>query len=111
MIFIESLAFSARLEQLAGNTAPDALMRIQEELLMNPLRGNMVQGLGGVRKARMSNPARGKGKRGGFRCFFLFLEHRGHMHLLFLLDKDEEEDLSMQERKVLRQLVEQIKRQ
>jgi len=71
----------------------------------------MVQGLGGIRKARVSNPARGKGKRGGFRYFFLYLERRQHIHLLFLLDKDEAEDLSEPERKILRGLVEQIKGQ
>jgi hypothetical protein len=70
----------------------------------------LVQGLGGIRKARSSNPARGKGKRGGFRYLYVYLEDRGHIHLLFLLDKDEQEDLSSDERKALRFWVEQIKR-
>jgi hypothetical protein len=109
VIFIESRAFSLRLEQLAGDAAAEVLSRMQEDLLANPERGNMVQGLGGIRKARVSNPTRGKGKRGGFRYFFLYLERRQHIHLLFLLDKDEEEDLSAPERKLLRSLVEQIK--
>jgi len=111
VIFVESRAFSLRLQQLAGDAAPEVLSRIQEDLLANPERGNMVQGLGGIRKARVSNPARGKGKRGGFRYFFLYLERRQHIHLLFLLDKDEAEDLSEPERKILRGLVEQIKGQ
>ena len=69
-----------------------------------------MQGLAGVRKARISNPARGKGKRGGYRYFFLYLERREHVHLLLLLDKGEQPDLNQQERKSLRVLVEQIKR-
>lgn len=69
-----------------------------------------MQGLGGIRKARCSNPARGKGKRGGFRYLFLYLEDRGHIHLLYLLDKDEQDDLSSDERNVLRTLVAEIKR-
>ncbi len=111
MVFIESRAFTARLEQLAGSAAAEVLSRIQEDLLANPVRGNMVQGLGGIRKARVSNPARGKGKRGGFRYFFLYVERRQHIHLLFLLDKDEKEDVSSEERRILRRMVEGIKRQ
>jgi len=73
------------------------------------MRGDLVSGLGGIRKARAANPLRGKGKRGGYRYLFLYLENRNHIHLLFLLDKDEQEDLSDDERKALRTLVEQIK--
>ena len=87
----------------------DILNIIQEDLLKNPVCGNLVQGLGGIRKARVANPMRGKGKRGGYRYLFLYLENRSHIHLLYLLDKDEQEDLSSGERKALCTLVEQIK--
>jgi len=86
----------------------EVLQAIQSELLKNPARGNPVPGLGGIRKARCSNPVRGKGKRGGYRYLFLFLEKRDHIHLLYLLDKDEQEDLSNEERKALRALVKEI---
>lgn len=66
-------------------------------------------GTRGVRKARCSNPVRRKGKRGGFRYLFLHLEDRSHIHLLYLLDKDEQEDLSKDECKVLRAWVSEIK--
>ena len=82
---------------------------IQEDLLKNPVRGDLVQGLGGIRKARVANPLRGKGKRGGYRYLFLYLENRSHVHLLYLLDTDEQEDLSDAERKALRTLVAQIR--
>lgn len=68
-----------------------------------------MQGLGGIRKARCSNPTRGKGKRGGFRYLFLYLEDRNHIYLLYLLDKDEQEDLSTDERKALRMLASEIR--
>jgi hypothetical protein len=42
--------------------------------------------------------------------YFLYMEDRGHVHLLYLLDKDEQEDLSSDERNVLRTLVAEIKR-
>ncbi len=87
----------------------DVLSGIQSDLLKNPERGDLVQGLGGIRKARIGNPARGKGKRGGYRYLFLYLENRGHIHLLYLLDKDEQVDLSNDERKALRALTAAIK--
>ena len=83
---------------------------LQDDLLANPQRGSMVQGLGGIRKARTGNPRRGKGKRGGFRYWYLFLERRDHIHLLILLDKDEQEDLGSQERTALRRMVAELKR-
>lgn len=107
MVFIESRPFTRRLYQLAGASADAVLANIQGDLLENPQRGSVVRGLGGIRKARVADPSRGKGKRGGFRYFFLYLEHRSHIHLLFLLGKDEQEDLTTAERAILREMVQQ----
>jgi len=41
---------------------------------------------------------------------YLYLENRGHIHLLFLLDKNEQEELSSTERARLRELVGKLKR-
>jgi hypothetical protein len=109
VVFIESKVFTRRLHDLAKDSADTVLGDIQSGLLENPVRGNMVKGLGGVRKARISNPTRGKGTRGGFRYMYLYLERQEHVHLLFLFDKDEQEDLNLAQRTFLRQLVERIK--
>jgi len=95
---------------LAGAGADDVLGSIRDDLVANPLRGAVVQGLGGIRKARARNPTRGKGKRGGFRYWYVYLERREHIHLLMLLDKDEQEDLDAQERMTLRRMVAELKR-
>jgi hypothetical protein len=110
VVFIESQSFTRRLKQLAGDSANDVLQAIQNDLLQEPQRGEVVKGLGGIRKARIANPARGKGTRGGYRYMHLFLPHRDHIHLLFLLDKNEQEDLDEKQRKALRQLVAELKR-
>ena len=109
MVFVESLIFTRRLQKLAGGAADQVLRAIQDDLLANPQRGQMVQGLAGLRKARTRNPGRGKGKRGGYRYLYLYLEHRSHIHLLFILDKNEQEDLNSMERSRLRDLVAKIK--
>jgi len=110
VVFIESAAFTRRLRELAGDKAEDVLSAIQDDLVANPHRGSIVQGLGGIRKARAGNPRRGQGKRGGFRYWFLYLERRNHIHLLILLDKNEQEDLGSQERTALRRMVADLKR-
>lgn len=89
--------------------ADAVLSGIQSDLLRNPFAGDVVQGLGGVRKARCPNPSRGKGKRGGYRYLFLYVQHRDHVHLLYFLDKNEQADLTNDERKVIRGFVSAIK--
>lgn len=90
-------------------SALEVLSSIQADLLNNPEAGDLVQGLAGIRKARCANAGRGKGKRGGYRYLFLYLRQRRHIHLLYFLDKDEQVDLSTDERKKLRSLAEAIK--
>jgi hypothetical protein len=107
VVFIESKPFSRLLLQLPESE--ELLAHIQRDLLDNPSRGDVVPGLGGIRKARAANPGRSKGKRGGFRYLFLYLERKQHIHLLILLSKGEQEDLTSEQRRVLRQLVGEIK--
>lgn len=109
MVFVESKVFTRRLHGEAGRFADAVLSAIQNELLEFHERGDVVRGLGGIRKARTSNPSRGKGKRGGYRYLFLYLEHRSHIHLLYMFGKNEQEDLDESERAELRKLVNQIK--
>jgi hypothetical protein len=109
VVFIESKAFTRRLNHLAGPDFDEVLAEIQKDLLANPNRGVMPPSLCGLRKGRMANPRRGKGKRGGFRYLYLYLQEQHHIHLLFLLDKDEQEDLNAQQRKEIRALVRVLK--
>lgn len=95
--------------KLAKAAADDVLSQIQEDLARDPERGDVVQGTGGLRKARVGNPRRHKGARGGFRYVFLYLKHKQHIHLLAILDKDEQDDFTNDERKQLKSLVDAIK--
>jgi hypothetical protein len=110
VVFIESQSFTQRLRHLAGGLADEVLRAMQNDLLQDPERGEIVKGLGGIRKARVANPARGKGTRGGYRYMHLYLARRDQIHLLFLLDKNEQEDLDEKQRKAPRQMVADLKR-
>ncbi len=106
--FIESRPFTRRLHDLAGDAADELLRTIQREFEQSPDRGAMVPGFGGVRKVRF--PGRSKGKRGGYRCLYLYLERRQHIHLLILLAKNEQEDATPEQRLLIKEWVAQIKK-
>jgi hypothetical protein len=94
---------------LDGAGADSVLNSIQKDLLDNPERGVMPPSLCGLRKDRASNPGRGKGKRSGFRYLYFYLKAKHHVHLLFLLDKDEQEDLTTEQRKTIKTMVQHLK--
>lgn len=101
-IFIQTPLFSKKLD-LRGQ---DELLRtIEDELLKNPDAGDLIQGTGGVRKLRIADPSRHKGKRGGFRVIHLNIAHRQHMLLITVYGKDETLDLTAEDKRVIRELV------
>lgn len=105
--FVETGAFSKRIDKEGAAV----LRQIQEELLENPSAGQVIQGAGGLRKLRIADPARGKGKRGGIRVIYLDVAEVGKTYLLSLYDKDEKGDISPDEKRVLRMCAEALKKE
>jgi mRNA-degrading endonuclease RelE of RelBE toxin-antitoxin system len=101
--FIQSRRFTSRLDNLAKDRADDVLMNIENDLLKNPERGTLIQGTGGIRKSRAADPFRGKGKRGGFRYMYYYIEQDGQILLLLIFSKDEQDNLSAAQKKWLRE--------
>src|SRR5258707_14622243 len=95
--FVESKIFSKQIRDLGG----DVLARIQSELIRNPEGGAIVKGTHGVRKARIADPASKRGKSGSYRYLYLYLEHAGRIHLLYLFNKGEQADLSPQQKQII----------
>jgi len=107
--FIEFPAFTKRLMALAKEHADDVLLGMQSDLLANPERGRVVEGTAGVRKARAADPARGKGKRGGFRYLYYYIEQGGQIYLLMIFNKDEQDDLTKDQKKTLAKLIQELR--
>ena len=80
-------------------------------MLRNPEAGPVIQGTGGIRKARIADPGRGKGKRGGYRVIYLDLPRVERIYLLALYDKNEKDDISPNEKRILRALVGELKKE
>lgn len=53
---------------------------LQNELLENPIKGDLIQGTNGLRKIRVSNSNRNKGKRGGARVIYYYLLNQSQIY-------------------------------
>lgn len=104
-IFVQTPLFSKKLDQRGRD---DLLRAIEDELLKDPNAGDLIQGAGGVRKLRVADSERGKGKRGGFRVIHLNISHRSQSLLITFYGKDESEDLSADDKRVIRELVKRV---
>ncbi len=105
-LFRETPIFSEKIDEVGGD---DLLRCIEEAILENPEAGATVAGTGGVRKLRAADPSRRKGKRGGLRILYLDLPDRERTYLLYAYGKYEAEDISADEKKMIKALVAQIK--
>lgn len=105
--FVESKAFSKQVRELSG----EVLANIQSDLVQNPARGDIVKGTHGVRKARVADPASTRGKSGSYRYLYLYLEHVGRIHLLYLFGKGAQADLSPQQKQIIGALSQAIRKE
>jgi hypothetical protein len=80
---------------------PDLVL--QTKLLIQPDAGDVIPKSGGLRKLRV--PAKGKGSRGGARVLYYWLRNDSQILLLLVYPKNEKDDLSARELKMLKQLV------
>jgi hypothetical protein len=83
----------------------DQFRRVQLDLLEDPERGDLITGTGGLRKMRFGDARRGKGKRGGLRVIYYWWNRGNQFWLFAVYAKDELEDLSPADKRVLRRLL------
>jgi hypothetical protein len=104
--FIELPVFMRQLAAASFET----LYAIQADLLADPEGWPVIKGTGGARKGRIADPLDSRGKSGGFRYIYLYLEHRGRIFLLLFFSKNEQANLSPGQVKQVAKVVEQIKK-
>ena len=79
------------------------LKALQEELTINPQKGDVMQGTGGLRKIRVA--FEGKGKSGSARVCYVDFAVYERIYLITAYSKDEKDNLSKAERNEVKKLI------
>lgn len=99
MVFIESAVFTRQVRELLTD---EEYAGFQWHLASFPQSGDVLQGTGGLRKARWAS--RGGGKRGGVRTIYFHAASQNQIRLLLIYRKGVKDDLTSAEKKILRKL-------
>jgi hypothetical protein len=103
--FVELDAFTREVQRVANE---EVLREFQLQLVAEPEAGDLIRHSGGLRKARMKLP--GRGKSAGARVIYLWLP-RARRFILFMLYTKSTPDIPPSQLARLRTAVETIKRQ
>jgi putative transcriptional regulator len=105
--FVETTEFSKRQSRFLPG---EAYLKLQGILAANPEKGDVMPGCGGLRKLRIADPKRHKGKRGGARVIYLHIPEVDKFLMLDVYGKNEKEELTPTEKKELRELAGEYKK-
>jgi mRNA-degrading endonuclease RelE of RelBE toxin-antitoxin system len=101
VIFVETPTFTKRVLRLLDDESYSAL---QTHLVNHPDGGDVIRSSGGLRKIRWA--AKGHGKRGGVRVIYYWWMGKDRISMLFIYPKNEMDDLTTEQLKLLRQALE-----
>lgn len=104
-IVIETLGFTRR---VTDSLSDDEYTALQWFLCNQPTVGDVIQRAGGARKLRWKK--KGQGKRGGLRVIYFYHSRKNELWMLALYAKSEQEDLSVSDKKIVKRLIEEIKK-
>lgn len=91
----------------AGLLTDEDVRALERELLRDPRAGAVMRGTGGVRKVRAA--LEGRGKSGSVRVVYLYVEVKSRIYLLLVFAKNEQANLTPEQTRRVRQLVETLK--
>ncbi|MHB1356903.1 MAG: type II toxin-antitoxin system RelE/ParE family toxin [Anaerolineae bacterium] len=102
MEIIETSIFT---RQVQIELSAEEYRTLQMALVARPNLGAIIVGSGGLRKVRWG--ARGRGKRGGIRVIYYWATASCQILLLFIYPKNDQADLTPDQLRVLRRIVEE----
>jgi hypothetical protein len=91
--------------QVQALLSDDEYRSLQMALVQRPDMGVIIPGSGGLRKQRWSMS--GRGKRGGARTIYYWAVSQDQILMLLIYAKSEQENLTPEQIKVLRRIVEE----
>ena len=104
--FIEHPLFTKQITELLSD---DEYRDFQATLTADPKAGDVIPGLGGLRKIRVALP--GRGKRGGGRVLYVAFIEAETLFLASVFTKGDVAKLPPEKRRVLRGIVDEIKQE
>jgi hypothetical protein len=87
---------------------PEDFEELEQSLLENIEIGDVIPGMGGLRKVRLKSAT--KGKRGGFRIDYLDFPKAGITYFVVLYPKNIKDDLTASEKKIILTMINIIKK-
>ena len=84
------------------------LQALESMLIQNPDSGQVIPGTGGLRKLRFAPPSWHTGKRGASRVIYAFIVPGSAIYLFTLYGKNQQSDLTADEKKVFRTVLERL---
>ena len=97
---VETPIFSRQIDKLFSEDEKHELI---DYLAENPLAGDEIPGTGGVRKVRFA--ASGRGKRGGARVIYYYLDETMPIYALLACAKNTQDDMTPDEKRAVSALV------
>ena len=107
LTFIQLSTFAAKWSKLRLND--EDLQSLEGILIAHPEAGPLIPGTGGLRKLRFAPPSWHTGKRGALRVIYAFITAGDAAYLFTLYGKNEQSDLSPDEKKVFRQVLDRLR--
>ena len=83
------------------------LKSLQEELTINPEKGEMMRGTGGLRKIRVA--FEGRGKSGSARACYVDFAVYEKIYMISAYTKNDKDNLTKEERNEIKRLIEVLK--
>ncbi|AVX05996.1 toxin HigB-2 (plasmid) [Maritalea myrionectae] len=96
------------IQQAEKLLTPEELDDLLFALSADPTAGDIIKDTGGVRKLRFQ--AKSKGKRGGSRVIYFYFDDNVPLTALFIYGKNQQDDLSPETKKMVKNMAEQIKK-
>ena len=93
----------------AMGLSEDDLKKLEEILLENPQLGDVIEGTGGARKMRIQIENRGKS--GGGRVIYVDVFEKEKLYFLLAYPKNVQDNLTPDQKKQVRKLVDAIKKE
>ena len=101
--FIETPLFTKQIKALFTD---DEYQQIQQQLILHPEKGDIIQGTSGMRKIRFG---RNSGKSSGVRMLYYYTDEFGRIYMIAVYPKSLKDNITTSEKNVFKSLIQQIK--